>query len=255
MTTMPRLRAPVVLVHGLFGFRRLRVGRWVLADYFHGVPRALESAGNRVFAPRLSPTRGIAERAAQLRNFIDLMTASGEPVHIVAHSMGGLDARYMIARLGMAPRVLSLTTLGTPHRGSAFADWAKRRLVPLVAPVFSTLGLSRQAFADLTVERCAAFNAEVPNAAGVRYFSVGGAAERRGRNPAWGLSSRIVERHEGPSDGIVSLASARWGEEFAVWPSDHMNLVNWPEPFRPHARNDRLPAYQALLGRLRDEGM
>ena len=52
----------------------------------------------------------------------------------------------MISRLGMAPRVLSLTTLGTPHRGSAFADWGVRRFARLVCPVFEFFGVLYQAF-------------------------------------------------------------------------------------------------------------
>ena len=65
--TIPRLRALIVLVHGLFGFAQLRIGPWVLADYFHGIPPALAKTGNRAFVARLSPTNGIAARAAQGR--------------------------------------------------------------------------------------------------------------------------------------------------------------------------------------------
>src|SRR5437879_9812393 len=118
--SVPRLRAPIVLAHGLFGFDRLRVGSWVLVDYFHAIPTALRQAGNRVIVARVTPTAGIAHRAEQLKALIE-RESPDEPVHILAHSMGGLDARYMIAHLGMAHRVLSLTTLGTPHRGSPFA--------------------------------------------------------------------------------------------------------------------------------------
>ena len=75
-----------------------------------------------MFVPWLSPTGGVADRAQQLKDFIDRVSPA-EPVHLFAHSMGGLDARYMISCLGMAQRVLTLTTLGTPHRGTAFADW------------------------------------------------------------------------------------------------------------------------------------
>jgi len=39
----------------------------------------------------------------------------GRKVHLFAHSMGGLDARHMITHLGMANRVRTLTTIGTPH--------------------------------------------------------------------------------------------------------------------------------------------
>ena len=48
--------------------------------------------------------------------------------------MGGLDARYMIASLGMEARVLSLTTVGTPHRGTAFADWGMPAFGRLLTP-------------------------------------------------------------------------------------------------------------------------
>src|SRR3954462_3821909 len=96
-----RLRTPIVLVHGLFGFDQVRLGDWVVADYFPGIADGLRAAGNRVLLARLSPTAGIAERAAQLRAFVD-REPPGEPVHVFGHSMGGLDARYMISRLGMA---------------------------------------------------------------------------------------------------------------------------------------------------------
>src|SRR3954469_20978251 len=111
------LQAPIVLVHGLLGFDRLQVGGLTLVNYFPGVVEALQAGGSRVFAPALSPTAGIAQRAAQLRDFI-LRTCPHEPVHLIAHSMGGLDARYLVSRLDMADRILTLTTLGTPHRGT-----------------------------------------------------------------------------------------------------------------------------------------
>jgi triacylglycerol lipase len=247
--SMPRLECPLVLVHGLFGFDQVRMGSWVLLDYFNGIPGALRSAGNRVLLPRVSPTGSIADRAAQLKAFLD-REAPGEQVHLIGHSMGGLDARYLIAHLGMAPRVLSLTTLGTPHRGSPFAEWALVRFERLMAPLFDSLGMPRQAFRDLTVDSCQRFNDETPDAPGVRYFSVAGHYRRHWANPAWGLSSAVVADVEGPNDGIVSIRSARWGEALDVWDGDHLNLVNWPPPWSPADRNDRLPFYEALLARL-----
>jgi triacylglycerol lipase len=250
--TLPRLRSPVVLVHGLFGFSRLCVGPWVLVDYFHAIAPALARAGNRVLVARLSPTDSIGCRAAQLKALVDRESPQ-EPVHILAHSMGGLDARHMITHLDMSARVLSLTTLGTPHHGSPMADWALARMVRLVGPVFDLFGLPRQAFADLTVEACRSFNARTPDVPGVRYFSVAGRVPHR-LLPSWQLSEPIVRRAEGPNDGIVSVTSATWGEHCELWDADHMNLVNWPQLFVPHERNDRLPEYASLLGRLREEG-
>jgi triacylglycerol lipase len=202
---LPRLRAPVVLVHGLFGFAQLRLGPWVLIDYFRNVPQALAEAGTRALVARLSPTNGIVARAEQLRDFIREGSPDG-PVHVVAHSMGGLDARHMISRLGMAEKVLSLTTLGTPHRGTPFADWGLSRLGKVVGPVFDTLRLPRRAFDDLTVAHCKQFNEETPDVPGVRYFSVAGRLQGPiWHNPAWHLSAPIVEKAEGESDGVVSV--------------------------------------------------
>ena len=249
------LKAPIVLVHGLFGFDRVQMGAWTLAHYFRGIPEMLRAAGNRVLVARLSPTAGAAERAAQLKTLLEAQS-SHEPVHLFGHSMGGLDCRYMISRLGMASRVLSLTTLGTPHRGSAFADWGVRSFARLVCPVFEFFGVSHQAFKDLTTARCKVFNAETPDAPGVRYFSVAGRFYTDWLAPEWHLPAGIVERVEGPNDGIVSVQSARYGEACDVWEGDHMNLVNWAHPLGPAFRHapDRTADYAALVGRLADAG-
>ena len=154
---IPRLRSPIVLVHGLLGFGRVRVAGITLANYFPGIAECLEAAGNRVFVPNLSPTAGVAVRARQLKTFIQ-RASPNEPVHLVAHSMGGLDARYMVSCLGMAKHVLTLTTLGTPHRGTSFADWGIMRLERIVKPVFDFLGVPTEAFYDLTTTRCRHFN-------------------------------------------------------------------------------------------------
>jgi triacylglycerol lipase len=242
-------------VHGLLGFDRLSVAGRVVADYFCGVPELLRKAGNRVFVARLSPTAGIADRAAQLKSLID-REAPDEPVHVVGHSMGGLDARYMISRLGMAGRVLSLTTLGTPHRGSPFADWGVKRFRSLACPLFDFVGLSYQAFLDLTVDSCRRFNDEVPDAPGVRYFSVAGRLGHEPRPWYWQLPSLVVDRFEGENDGVVSTSSARWGEAFEVWDGDHIALVNWRHPTTSSCADDAgcLPRYTALVRRLATAG-
>ncbi len=224
---IPRLDDPIVLVHGLFGFDKIQVGAFTVANYFPGIVEALQEAGNRVFVPSLSPTAGVEERAKQLRDFLR-KACPYDKVHLIAHSMGGLDARYMISRLGMAPHVASLTTLGTPHRGSAFADWAVSKVEWLVKPTLTFLSMPHQAFYDLTSARCREFNELTPNAPGVRYFSV--AAEHDGGRPEWLLSHSVVKNAEGANDGVVSLASAQHGEACDIWPGDHFSLVNWNAP-------------------------
>jgi triacylglycerol lipase len=241
------------MVHGVLGFNEVKLCGWTFKRYFPGIVDALEKAGNRVLVPQLSPTRGVADRAAELKRFIDRQSPE-EPVHILGHSMGGLDARYMISRLGMEDRVLSLTTIGTPHRGSSFADWGMRRFERLLKPVFDMCDLPRQAFYDLTTTGCRRFNAEVPNAPRVRYFSVAGRHERSWRSLRWRLLHKIVSDAEGPNDGVVSLTSAHYGESCEVWDGDHLELVNWPNPGVRGRWEDRTNHYARLVGRLADEG-
>ena len=61
------------------------------------------------------------------------MPASEDPLHVIAHSMGGLDARYAIRNVPqVADRVKTLVTIGTPHRGSPVADAVVARTGPLL---------------------------------------------------------------------------------------------------------------------------
>lgn len=253
--TIPKLKAPIVLVHGLFGYDELKAFGRTVARYFPDIPEMLREAGNRVLVPRLSPTGGVAERAGQLKDFLD-REVPGEAVHCIAHSMGGLDCRYLISSLGLAPRVLTLTTIGTPHRGTAFADLGVRCLEPLLKPVLEWLTVPHQAFYDLTVERCREFNQQVPDAPGVRYFSVAGRFESNWRDPFWIVPNSIVAKVEGPNDGVVSVASATYGESCDIWEGDHLSLVNLCNPFtQAHGpRPDRLPQYAQIVRRLADEG-
>jgi triacylglycerol lipase len=252
---VPHLRCPIVLVHGLFGFDRMRVGRWVLSDYFRGIPDVLRQGGNCVLVPRLSPTGGISARAAQLQAFLD-REAPGEAVHLIAHSLGGLDSRFLISRLGQADRVVTLTTIGTPHRGTSFADWGMRWLAPLLQPILDLLGVCSEAFPDLTLASCRTFNEQVPDHPRVRYFSVAGRFAGGWLRPEWQMSTRIVQRLEGPNDGVVSVASAAYGESCEVWDGSHMNLINWINPLAhvggvcPNHTRD----YVRLVRRLADEG-
>src|SRR5271170_28134 len=147
-TMFERLDAPIVLAHGLFGFTRLGVGPLTIASYFRGIPQSLQSAGNRVLVTRVPPIAGIEDRARRLGEEI-VRAFPDEPVHLIGHSMGGLDARRLLADESWQPRILSITTIGTPHLGSSLADFAKLR-VGRVYRLLEALNIDPQGCLDVT---------------------------------------------------------------------------------------------------------
>ena len=92
-------------------------------DYFRGVRAVFPGA----CFPRVPLTGSIDARARALAAEIarHRFPEPDGPIHVVGHSMGGLDARYLLGRDlgGLAGRIASLSTIGTPHRGSPIADF------------------------------------------------------------------------------------------------------------------------------------
>lgn len=223
---------PVILHHGLFGYDSVGVGKFRWA-YFQGIDKALRRAGYPIVVTKVHPTGGIAKRAAQLREAIGKglaeLNGSGDgKLIIVGHSMGGLDARYMIHKLGMADRVAALLTITTPHRGSPYADWCVRHLGKRLHgfELLEMLGLDVDAARDLTTESCARFNQEITDVPGVGYFSVSAAREWPKVAPFVLHSHKVVSEAEGENDGLVSVRSSTWGTHLGIWRADHLHTIN-----------------------------
>lgn len=255
-----RLKNPIILAHGLFGFDQVNVLGKPMVHYFAGVPAWLRLAGNQVWVSRVAPMGTIRCRAEQLASFIRRQVGEQQPVHLIAHSMGGLDARYAIREMGLGTQVLSLTTLGTPHHGTVIADkvlgWA--RLPKGMEQWLKGFGADLEALRDLARPTMAEFNQRVPDDLRVRYASIAGEFSprwswRMGLFPHRIITTPILQAVEGPNDGMVSVASARWGEHFEVWRGDHFNLVNWHLPKSRHEDENgpRWIEWSAMLERLR----
>jgi triacylglycerol lipase len=252
---------PLVLAHGLSGWRKVSG-----VDYFFRVPQHLKSLGYRVYVTEVPPWAGVARRAEHLARQIDLITqrSLSNRVHIIAHSMGGLDARYAISRLGMASKVSSLTTVATPHRGTPLADGYDRINAPATHPIqdFSadfwiwTLGGFKEhsdtaaAVHSLAVDDASHFNTTVPNVPAVRYYSFAG---RTLGHPGRGICDDGIWPNPptvdwapleliGPAmmlsgdpqgapianDGLVTVESAKWGIFMGCLPADHVQLIGHP---------------------------
>ena len=252
---------PLVLVHGFFGFNG--VGP---LTYFHGVKDALERGGHQVAVASLDPFNDSYVRGEELLHFVQevLLSTGAAKVHLVAHSQGGLDARYVANHL--PDRIASLVTIATPHRGAHIAEVlmgaASGFSIALAQAFFAAI--SRPFYgavaADSDVRRCleflrpaslARFNEQVPDQPGVAYYAIGGrsslaraadlctpevapeflAPYAQLRDPIDPLLLATAAVLAGsllspePNDGLVRVAESRWGQWLGCIPADHWDQV------------------------------
>lgn len=256
---LPVTRAPVILTHG---FNAGKEGMWS----FHEVEEALEADGHDVHAAEVPAFDSVPVRAAYLGAFIDeVREATGSShVHIVAHSMGGLDSRYLISELGYGDRVLTLTTISSPHHGSAVAD-AALGLIPgfadatidMLATLWSKTYNEIEGEADVRAALLAIssaqmveFNAEHEDDARVYYQSWAGVSSALGIANSKDVDAcqQQLIAHPGqadrmhisllagaavlakglaltPNDGMVTVESATWANFQGCIPADHLDEV------------------------------
>lgn len=124
-------RLPIVLCHGLYGFDVRGPFLGLEYQYWSATLDVLrKKIGATVLVHGVPPTGSIEERAESLHRFLCRHPeARGQRLNFVAHSMGGLDARYLFSHIRPTEYTpASLTTLGTPHRGSPFMDWCNSNI-------------------------------------------------------------------------------------------------------------------------------
>lgn len=173
-------------------------------------------------------------------------------VHLIAHSMGGLDARYMISVLGGHKYVYSLTTISTPHHGSCAASFMLKHVGDTlkVETMMQSLGVDTAAFHQLTPTFAEKFNSFVKDHPQVSYYSYAGSSDgTRLLSPMKWLVAHI-DAIEGPNDGLVSVKSATWGTFRGVLRENHIEQMNWhANPFSTKS----LPVYINIARFLAEE--
>jgi triacylglycerol lipase len=224
-----------VLAHGILGFGN-PLGLPFPANYFNGVAKHFRQRGFRVESPQVGALSSIETRGQQLGQFIvNMPLARDERVHVIAHSMGGLDMRHALARVpGAKERVATLVTIGTPHAGSTVADAVQSGTGPIfnAVPHFVREALTA-GLHDLTTARVAAFNKNTDHVAGPRYIAVAGNAALGGNELVlFQVAAVIGQQGNEINDGVVTKASALPAgyEHLDDWPFDHAGEVGWIKP-------------------------
>lgn len=237
---------PVMLCHGLCGFDSIDILPAVVPafSYWHGIKEALTEKGVEVYTAAVAPTSSIETRAEYLLSAIMNKIPKSEDgtrhVNLVGHSMGGLDARYVISKLIPERKakitVYSLTTIATPHRGSYIADLLVQSSIspdrfPGLYKLLPSHGFDTNnpdGFKELTrAFMTEKFNPQILDDPAVAYFSYGARANPGYFNVFRHAWSRLYAE-EGPNDGMVSVDSAKWGQYIGTIDNvDHLDLINF----------------------------
>jgi len=235
-----KTKYPIVLAHGLGGFDTL----FGVLEYWYGITGALTDGGATVYVTQVSQLGSSETRGEQLLAQVQQIVAiTGKPkVHLIGHSQGGLDVRYVAA---VRPDlVASVTTVGSPHKGADLADYLRAHIQggsfteDVLAYFANSLGTvlallsgssnpqdAIAALDQLTVAGLATFNAHYPQ--GVPTTSCGsGAATVNGiRYYSWsgtGVLTNVLDVSDGPlglsslfysgaNDGLVGRCSSHLG--------------------------------------------
>jgi triacylglycerol lipase len=248
---------PIVLAHGFAGFDQIGP-----VEYFYQVPELLRGDGHQIYVAQVDPFDDSYDRGEELLAYVQAVLAQSgaAKVDIIAHSQGGLDARYAAHRYPAG--IAALVTIATPHHGTPLADLAVsgpagsaamaalEQISGAVSPDGGVAAGFVAALNQLTTAGTAQFNQAIPDAPGVAYFSIGGRSNFAGTGGACAaVEPGFISRwnayvdptgaeflFSGPwlsgdplspatNDGLVPAASAQWGTFLGCVPADHFEEI------------------------------
>ncbi len=214
--------APIVLVHGIFGFVQLTLGGLKVADYFRLIPDALRKDGHVVpTPPQLNPAGSVAERAQDLKNYLQNNSeVLDKKVHIVAHSY------QFVEHLGIDVKAASdLTTDACRQFNLDVPD----------SPGIAYFSIAGKFEPPRTLKH---------------------------PHGLLGLPHDLVSEREQSNDGLVSVQSATFAERseswtsLDVWEANHFRLINWGNNILPSLLdlndNTFVEKYRTLVTRVKE---
>ncbi len=252
---------PIILAHGIIRqdylldtfLRRINLPFFEVGlafdrfHYFSGIATHLKKNGFTVFQSSVSLAADVDRRASDLKEEIlkIIDKTDSMKVHIIAHSMGGLDARHMIVNEGMADKIATLTTIGTPHHGTIVADRAIEQGVERWMNRLKYV-LNLEGIRSVTTSACKEFNDfaknhEVNNDVIYRTYSSYQLIDEI--FPPFKPASIYLNKFEGKNDGLISVKSQAWDKELVddkgvtkqinqtklLFRADHLDQIGWPD--------------------------
>ena len=225
---MCRTKYPFIFVHGVL-FRDLKY-----FNYWGRIPKILKKHGAQIYYGHQEAAGGYPANAEKISAMIRKVCAETgcEKVNIIAHSKGGLDARYAISCKGMEAYVASLTMLNVPNRGSYVMDilcklpeGIYRFLAKIFNWIFHKMGDENPDFyvatRELTTDACARFNQQVPDSPQVYYQSYMSVMKNLISDSLLFFPYLMIRSaapaNDRKNDGLITISSAWWGKQKALF--------------------------------------
>jgi triacylglycerol lipase len=261
-----RTRYPLLMLHGI-GFRDMAI-----MNYWGRIPRYLKRFGAEIYYGNQEGIGTVSTSGADVAARIDEIRAEtgAEKVNIIAHSKGGLDARYAISGAGKGAKVASLTTMNTPHRGVRFADTATKLRLPIYLRLAKVFNAIFRKFGDAVpdfygstmqfrTDEALAFNEQYPDDPQVYYQSYTSVMSRPSSDSLLAPSYYLIKRLGEENDGLVSVDSATWGNFRGVFRNEqskrgisHADIVDMHR--EDYAGFNVLDTYINIVADLKERG-
>ncbi|MDR2943333.1 MAG: hypothetical protein LBV17_12170 [Treponema sp.] len=214
------LKYPVLLIHGC-GFKDKTFG----INYWGRIPEQMKKNGVEVYYGGTDAWGAIEGNAQKIKERIENIIREHrvEKFNIIAHSRGGLEARYVISSLRLSHAIASLTTISTPHRGVRAMNIALYIHAGLYKFVsffinlwFKILGDKNPDFykssRQLSERVCAEFNKINGDDKSVYYQSYAAKMKYFFSDLLFLFLNPFLKITDGENDGLCPVESAKWGD-------------------------------------------
>jgi hypothetical protein len=245
-------RCKILLVPGAFGSDAS--GRFLSPkDYFTDYEKFFRDQGCEVQRIQFMENARVELRGIMLRDQANKFLAKypGEKAAIIAHSEGGIDARFAVKTLGLK-NISSIVTIGTPHNGTTLADWvihhrdARSPLYWLVR-IFADYDLNQLPFVgEMTASFMDRQKDKFEAVPEVKYAAAQGVCLTHCH---WALrlldavSGTHLIGEPGTGDGIIPASSQKFGQDLGSYDLDHISEVN----VDPAKASERQRLLQSIL--------
>ncbi len=193
--------------------------------YWGRIPDILRKHGAEVFFGFQDANGSIENNCRTLeKSLLDFLKKTGaEKVNIIAHSKGGVEARYLISTMNLGKYIASVTTISTPHNGSVSMDKIMKlphillKIGCRIYDIFMKISGDKKpqtyrCLEQLTTGFMADFNRKNPDDKGIYYRSYA----FRMKNPFSDVLMMIpyiaVGILDGKGDGMLTPPEVIWGD-------------------------------------------